>query len=888
MDEVNGSPGEFCPFVGLQPYNEGDHEYFFGRERDTRVISSNLFAAPLTVLYGPSGVGKSSLLRAGVLPRLHSSPRTAVLIFDGWADQNVLTTLKARCLEAIAESTGAEVSFDPTQPLDEILHGALQNSGTTLLVIFDQFEEYFLYHPQSDRENPFDSEFARAVNREDVDANFLLAMREDALSRLDRFRTRIPNVLGNALRLRHLDAESARDAMRKPLEVYASLHSDLPAMSIEDALVEELIEEIQVEKLMIGQSGQGVIERANTDGEVRIEAPFLQLALTRLWHEERESDSQVLRLETLHALGGAGRIIRTHMDSAMNALSTEEQEIAADLFRYMVTPSGTKIAYTVADLEYYAGADMPLEPILEKLAQGDVRIMRPVTTPGEPGVLRYQIYHDVLAPAVLDWRSRFENYKQLLGLFDLLVEKGDMESAFKVYQDIVQRTPQLAFFPERYEVQKILGRGELGVTYLIVDPNENIPLAATILDHSFDFTREDLNQFVSLMEKLADSPRISRVLGFSRHRSETYWLTEFIAGPTLRIRLGGDPPLTYREAMDIARQVTEALEDGHRQGIPFLILRPSNIMLSDEGVKLVNYGLAQLISGKRKLDSHVGKFMDDYLAPEQLTGGIGDERSDIYALGTILYEMLIGHPPSVGRFYYPSEVNVEATEAVDILIDHARENDPNRRFPSATEMHTEIDRITTSSLRMKPNQILRIGLAWISERYKRLTSKKGFIFFLPALAALLALSLLPGIPAQAVLLGRVFFPFLLNSIVISILCDSVIRAVARRRGLGSLSTSGRGMGALLGLVLTLHIIRSAGIDPILQTRYVLDGFFFGSLVYSIFLSALAIAIVIAVAWITDRLFKSYTSGFYWGFAALVVLDIVLMLLGQSTGFSMQI
>lgn len=280
--------------------------------------------------------------------------------------------------------------------------------------------------------------------------------------------------------------------------------------------------------------------------------------------------------------------------------------------------------------------------------------------------------------------------------------------------------------------------------------------------------------------------------------------------------------------------------------------------------------------------------MDDYLAPEQLTGGIGDERSDIYALGTILYEMLIGHPPSVGRFYYPSEVNVEATEAVDILIDHARENDPNRRFPSATEMHTEIDRITTSSLRMKPNQILRIGLAWISERYKRLTSKKGFIFFLPALAALLALSLLPGIPAQAVLLGRVFFPFLLNSIVISILCDSVIRAVARRRGLGSLSTSGRGMGALLGLVLTLHIIRSAGIDPILQTRYVLDGFFFGSLVYSIFLSALAIAIVIAVAWITDRLFKSYTSGFYWGFAALVVLDIVLMLLGQSTGFSMQI
>ena len=88
--------------------------------------------------------------------------------------------------------------------------------------------------------------------------------------------------------------------------------------------------------------------------------------------------------------------------------------------------------------------------------------MRPVISPGEPGIIRYQIYHDVLAPAVLDWRARYENSKQLLSLFYLLIEKGDMESAFQVYQDMVQRTPQQAFFPERYRSERFWERATRG------------------------------------------------------------------------------------------------------------------------------------------------------------------------------------------------------------------------------------------------------------------------------------------------------------------------------------------------------------------------------------------------------------------------------------------
>ncbi len=155
----------------------------------------------------------------------------------------------------------------------------------------------------------------------------------------------------------------------------------------------------------------------------------------------------------------------------------------------------------------------------------------------------------------------------------LLIEKGDTESAFQVYQDIVQRTPQRAFFPERYEVRKILGKGELGVTYSIFDREENHSLAATILDQSYEFTEEQLEQFASEMGRLS-SPRISRILGFNRHRENIYLLSELIDGPNLRAHLSQGIPLTYQEAMQIARQITEALEDGHRQGLPHLNLRP--------------------------------------------------------------------------------------------------------------------------------------------------------------------------------------------------------------------------------------------------------------------------------------------------------------------------
>jgi hypothetical protein len=232
----------FCPYAGLEPYTEAQREYFFGRDRDQPIVSSNLYAAPLTILYGASGAGKSSVLMAGVIPHLRQQPRTAVVLFRNWQSETFLSALKSECLHA-AEAFPLRLSgIDSSVPLDEILCSISKELRGAVLVIFDQFEEYFLYNSNSPNDNSFDVEFAQSVNRADVDAHFLISLREDQLSRLDRFRTRIPNLFANIVRLRQLDLSAAEDAIRKPIDAYNSRAQSADAqIEIEDDLVTTLL-----------------------------------------------------------------------------------------------------------------------------------------------------------------------------------------------------------------------------------------------------------------------------------------------------------------------------------------------------------------------------------------------------------------------------------------------------------------------------------------------------------------------------------------------------------------------------------------------------------------------------------------------------------------------
>ena len=403
------------PYVGLTPYSEDDGAFFFGRGRETELIIANLFASRLTLLYGPSGVGKSSVLRAGVVRRLrkenpHDStdvPGLAVVVFNAWRDDPI-----AALNQAISQAVGEPATVragSPELSLVDTLRSWTERIHGQLLIILDQFEEYFLYHGRVDGGGTFAHEFPRAVNREDLDVNFLISIREDAVAKLDRFKGRIPDLFTNYLRVEHLRRAAARTAVEGPIAQFNLLMGNGAPYRIEPELVDAVLDQVRAGQLVVGQTGTGAVQIPGDDpARTQIETSHLQIVMKRLWKEETDAGSHVLRLETLERLGGSRRIVQEHLDEAMNTLPAQDQDLAVRVFKQLVTPSGTKIAHTVKDLAEYADTEpATLAPVLERLASADLRILRPVAPPpDQPDGVRFEIFHDVLASPILDWRAR--------------------------------------------------------------------------------------------------------------------------------------------------------------------------------------------------------------------------------------------------------------------------------------------------------------------------------------------------------------------------------------------------------------------------------------------------------------------------------------------------
>jgi tetratricopeptide (TPR) repeat protein len=233
-------------------------------------------------------------------------------------------------------------------------------------------------------------------------------MREDGLSKLDRFQGRIPTLLNNMLRLEHLDRVGAQAAITKPLDVYnGNLSDGQPAVTIEPELVEAVLDDMRGVKGNPDTTASGRLEDLFSAAPVaQIETPLLQVVLTRLWQEERAAGSSVLRLQTFEAMGRAENIARTHLDTVMSRLNDSELVHAADVLRYMVTPSGTKIAQEASALASWTElSEEQTGSILARLSSADMRILRIMQAPGQPRL--YEIFHDVLAQAILNWRRRY-------------------------------------------------------------------------------------------------------------------------------------------------------------------------------------------------------------------------------------------------------------------------------------------------------------------------------------------------------------------------------------------------------------------------------------------------------------------------------------------------
>jgi hypothetical protein len=498
------------PYKGLVPYTEEDEDYFFGRDADCEIIAANLRTARLTLLYGQSGVGKSSVLRAGVTPRLRAlsgenlkkrgTPRLAVAVFREWqhaqgqGSASTLSQLVSCIHDAVQQALGGlELApEDEDSTLTQCLqHWSFLVDGP-ILIILDQFDEYFLYNPDKDEpgtKGTFAAAFVEAVASAAVRANFLISIREDALAKLDCFKGHIPFLFDNYLRIEHLDREAAEQAIRKPLEYFnKNERANLRPIEIEDALVGAILKQISEGSLALSGSASSAVPLPPREPPRarQLEAPYLQLTLVRLWDEEtyprptrfgftrgvEPLDPPVLRLATLERLGGVDRIVRMHLDQIMRGLPRRQRAVAARIFRFLVTASGTKIAWSLADLEDQTHLPFfKVAPVVNALA-GEARILRPLdtfTSSSPPAKKRrswighasdfiwlllltvsivpitrrvwrlwekrlwkqpwqelpspqsrYEVFHDRLGEAIRDWRLRYERGRRATKWFKMV------------------------------------------------------------------------------------------------------------------------------------------------------------------------------------------------------------------------------------------------------------------------------------------------------------------------------------------------------------------------------------------------------------------------------------------------------------------------------------
>jgi WD40 repeat protein len=446
------------PYVGLMPFGEHDLPWFFGRDRERRIIGANLRSARLTLLYGASGVGKSSVLQAAVLPDLRAvvardralreraDPSTrlpvrfAVSIFGAWRDAPLLG-LTSAVAASVVQATGEPVApWTPGTALRETF-AAWLGPVTTLLIVLDQFEEHFLYHPFDDGPGTFAGEFVEVVDDPSLRVNFLLSLREDGLAKLDRFQGRVPGLFDNYLRIDHLDLAAARRAIEGPRDEYnRRLPAGSPAAEVDAELIDAVIDEVRTREPGAGHPRGPAQEAAGAPaaeavrkrpgmhigstgerGPGRVETPLLQLVLSRLWEAAAlEGAPPHLRLATLRErLGGTERIVYRHLEDALAALPDDRRDAAVDVLRPLVSPTGTKIAWRAADLAHFAkrpAAD--IEPILRELSSGERRILRALTPPaGQADASpRYEIFHDILATPILEWCTAREAERERAAL----------------------------------------------------------------------------------------------------------------------------------------------------------------------------------------------------------------------------------------------------------------------------------------------------------------------------------------------------------------------------------------------------------------------------------------------------------------------------------------
>lgn len=264
---------------------------------------------------------------------------------------------------------------------------------------------------------------------------------------------------------------------------------------------------------------------------------------------------------------------------------------------------------------------------------------------------------------------------------------------------------------QRYELVEQLGHGGMGTVHRALDHRLRRTVAVKTLSAELALQPEFLSRFQREAHAAAalNHPGVATVHDVGEDASggvaEPYLVMEYVEGTTLSHVLKGGA-LAPDRAVDVVGQVLEALEHSHRHAIVHRDIKPANVMLAGTGrIKVVDFGIAKALSevATRLTGTGVAVGTPAYLAPEQIKGGDTDHRTDLYAVGCLLYELLTGRPPYTGDSPFsvmhqhltadpvpPSRLRPDLPPALDAVIAQALHKDPKNRFADAAAMRTAL------------------------------------------------------------------------------------------------------------------------------------------------------------------------------------------------------
>jgi Tol biopolymer transport system component/tRNA A-37 threonylcarbamoyl transferase component Bud32 len=264
-------------------------------------------------------------------------------------------------------------------------------------------------------------------------------------------------------------------------------------------------------------------------------------------------------------------------------------------------------------------------------------------------------------------------------------------------------------FAERYDIIEELGKGGMGRVYRVEDTKLKQEVALKLLRPEIAKEKKTIERFRNEL-KIARNIRHKNVCGMFDfgEREGSYFITmEYVRGEDLKSLVRKMGQLSAGQAITIIKHICDGLIEAHKGGVVHRDLKPSNIMIDKDGyARIMDFGISRYVKGKGITDAGVMIGTPEYMSPEQVEGKDVDQRTDIYSLGVILYEMVTGRVPFEGDTALtiavkhkteepkdPREFNSQITEDLSHVILKCLEKDVEKRYHSAAELKVELENI---------------------------------------------------------------------------------------------------------------------------------------------------------------------------------------------------